>query len=188
MRLLSIDPGNRESGYVLLEGGSPDQFAKLPNEELLRLVWDEINADVLVVEFPVARGMPASNELFQTVFWIGRFVQAWIEREPDAEWHPVDRKDVKLAICEDPRAKDANIRQALIDRYGGESVAIGGVKCPKCKGKGWFGTGRPTCPECAGKRWLHPPGPLYGMRRDVWAALAVGITFLEKRDNERGSN
>lgn len=181
MNVLAIDPGNQKSGFVLLEDGNPDQFAKLPNEELLRLLWDELTADILVVEFPVARGMPASNELFQTVFWIGRFVQAWIETEPDADWLPIDRKDVKLAICEDPRAKDSNIRAALIERFGGEDQAIGGKKCPKCKGKGWFGPGRPVCPECHGDQWLHPPGPLYGMTADVWAALAVGITYLETR-------
>jgi hypothetical protein len=55
---------------------------------------------------------------------------------------------VKLALCGDSRAKDANIRQALIDHFGG-SAAIGRKAAP---------------------------GPLSGISRDVWSALAIAIT------------
>jgi len=39
------------------------------------------------------------------------------------------------------------------------------VKCPKCRGRGWYGLGRPSCPECVGsglkplreeRRWKEP--------------------------------
>lgn len=65
------------------------------------------------------------------------------------------RKDVKLTLCGQPTANDSNIRQAIIDRYGpGKEVAIGTKKSP---------------------------GPLYGISKDIWAALGVGLTFLSKR-------
>ena len=35
------------------------------------------------------------------------------------------RQEVKLHLCNSARAKDANIRQALIDRFGGKDKAIG---------------------------------------------------------------
>jgi len=58
---------------------------------------------------------------------------------------------VKLHLCGSARAKDTNIRQALIDRYGG-SAAIGKKAAP---------------------------GPLYGVSKDVWSALAVAVTAAD---------
>ncbi len=44
------------------------------------------------------------------------------------------RRAVKLELCADSRAKDANIRQALLDRFGG-STAIGRKAAPgRCTG------------------------------------------------------
>ena len=60
-------------------------------------------------------GMAVGKEVFETVRWVGRFQQAW--RDPDAV-RLVYRKDVKLHLCGSPRAKDTNIRQALIDLLG----------------------------------------------------------------------
>jgi hypothetical protein len=65
--------------------------------------------------------MPASAELFETMFWVGRFTQALAPR-------PVvrlGRREIKLAICGVVRATDANIRAALIDLWGGKERAIG---------------------------------------------------------------
>jgi hypothetical protein len=56
------------------------------------------------------------------------------------------RKDEKMNLCHSMKAKDANIRQALIDRFG----VVGTKKSP-----GWF----------------------YGVSKDVWAAIAVGVTY-----------
>jgi hypothetical protein len=65
------------------------------------------------------------------------------------------RRAVKLALCGDSRAKDANIRQALIDRFGG-SAAIGRKAAP---------------------------GPLYGISRDVWSALAIAVTYASRDES-----
>jgi hypothetical protein len=63
------------------------------------------------------------------------------------------RRAVKVAICGDSRAKDPNIRQALIDRYGGKERAIGNKNLT---------------------------GPLHAIARDVWAALALAVAWLER--------
>ena len=60
-------------------------------------------------------GMAVGREVFETCVWIGRFKQAF--RAPEMV-RLVYRKDVKMHICGTPRAKDANIRQALIDILG----------------------------------------------------------------------
>ena len=149
-RILAIDPGPTESAYVFYDGVRPTEFAKLSNEEMLYrcgLNWDtEI---VLVVEQVAAMGMSVGAEVFETVFWSGRFVQRWT-----GPWERVKRHEVKMALCQNMRAKDANIRQALIDRFGpGKERAIGTKKAP---------------------------GPLYGISGDRWSALAVAVTWLDR--------
>ena len=57
--------------------------------------------------------------------WAGRFAEA-AHRVPVVM---LPRRAVKLALCGDSRAKDANIRQALIDRFGG-SAAVGRKAAP----------------------------------------------------------
>ena len=96
--------------------------------------------------------MAVGAEVFETVYWIGRFAERAIQLDHAAE--RVFRRDVKLHLCGNSRAKDANIRQALIDRYGGKEQAIGRKASQ---------------------------GPLYGLSGDCWSALAVAVTFAETR-------
>lgn len=58
-------------------------------------------------------GMPVGKEVFDTCVWIGRFIEAF-----DLEYEYVYRKDEKMNLCHSMKAKDSNIRQALIDRFG----------------------------------------------------------------------
>ena len=62
----------------------------------------------------------------------------------------------KIHICHDSRAKDTNIRHALIDRF---------AKFDKKQGKG--------------KR--DNPDWFFGFKKDLWAAYAVGITYIETK-------
>ncbi len=117
--------------------------------ELLRAV-DDLAPDVVVIEKVESYGMAVGAEVFDTVLWAGRFAEA-AHRVPVVM---LPRRAVKLALCADSRAKDANIRQALIDRFGG-SAAIGRKAAP---------------------------GPLYGISRDVWSALAIAVTYTLGRE------
>jgi hypothetical protein len=58
--------------------------------------------------------MPVGAEVFETIYWSGRFAEAY-GVEHDAR---ITRIDVKMHLCHSPRAKDGNVRQALIDRFG----------------------------------------------------------------------
>ena len=84
-------------------------------------------------------------------------MEAW-ESATGTKPQQVYRKDVKMHLCGSMRAKDTNIRQAIIDRY----PASGGGKCPQ------IGTKK-------------EPGPLYGVSKDIWSALAVAITYSETK-------
>ncbi len=114
--IFAIDPGVELSGWVKWEGGEVISSGITENEMIL-LEIDRTLADELAIEMVSSYGMPVGKEVFRTVWWSGRFAEAWINAKNK---NPIEvyRKDVKLQLCNSPRAKDANIRQALIDLIG----------------------------------------------------------------------
>ena len=132
--ILAIDPGTKESGWVRFDGDCILESGLSPNADLLarlRIVGGYIANGLhmpmaLAIERFEARGMPIGDESVQTILWTGRFVQAW--HKPD-EVVMVKRSAVKLHLCGTTRAKDGNIRAALIDALGprGTKKAPGGT-------------------------------------------------------------
>lgn len=153
--LLAIDPGETESGWVQMKDGQPVSSGICDNDSMLELIGECLGFDDLAIEMVASYGMPVGKEVFRTVWWSGRFAHAWMEYN-DAP-REVYRRDVKLHLCGSARAKDANIRQALLDKWGGKDAAIGKAKSP---------------------------GPLYGIKSHAWAALGVAVTALETRPAE----
>lgn len=157
--VLAIDPGTSMSAYAVLEDGWPvyigmdDNDAVISELGYISVKWPESE---MAVEMVACYGMPVGAEVFETCVWIGRFVQEWKRLTAfDADY--VYRKDVKMNMCQNMRAKDSNIRQALIDRFGGKEKGIGNKKSP---------------------------GPLHGAKRDIWSAIAVGVTYEDKRESD----
>jgi hypothetical protein len=160
--IIAIDPGNEASAFMMLDAGRPVRHGKQPNTELLAGMhgWAPRRESTpkLVVEMIASYGMPVGREVFETCVWIGRFAEAWATL--GGEHALVYRREVKLHLCGSARAKDGNVRQALIDRFGpGRARAIG-IK--------------------------RQPGPLYGVSADVWAALAVAVTYHDTSASSRG--
>lgn len=123
MNLLAIDPGTEQSGWCVLSNGAETDVTRfwrvlgsgvMPNAEMLTSAgaWRH---NSLAIEMIASYGMPVGRETFETVRWIGRFQQAWHSPE---EVRLVYRRDVKLYLCGSMKAKDANVRQALIDKLG----------------------------------------------------------------------
>jgi len=69
------------------------------------------------------------------------------------DWDKVFRMQEKISICGHGSATDSNISTALRDMYGGQKEAKG-LKAS--------------------------PGPLYGFKDDLWAALAIGVTWFRR--------
>jgi len=117
VNILAIDPGTTESGYALLEDGAVVLSGVLLNYDLLEQIkaqrFKAWGATRLAVEMIASYGMPVGREVFETCVWIGRFIEAW-----GGEYQLIYRRDVKLHLCGNARAKDANIRQALLDKIG----------------------------------------------------------------------
>lgn len=193
MIILAIDPGTEQSALVQL---GPDDYLCgfiIHNAELLdrlrhhpsRLYGPHAAPEVLVCEMVqhYGSGLAVGKETFETVRWIGRFQEAVESR--GGRFKILYRPTIKSHLCGSAKAKDANVRQALIDRFGGDSVALKGKKCLKCKGDGLrrrakVGDGIPLhCPECHGSGWERKPGPLASITSHMWAALAVAVTWAE---------
>ena len=152
MVILAIDPGNVESGYCLMcDNYAPILHGKEPNDALLdrSMYWDY---DVLAIEMVASYGMAVGKDVFETCVWIGRFVQEAARRGIPA--HFIYRMDERMNLCGDSRAKDPNVRKALIDRF---------AKTP------------------SGKGTKKEPDFFYGFAADEWMAFAVGVTWIDER-------
>ena len=123
MLIFAIDPGTTQSGWVLFSGQKVRASGTSPNAHVLeriRVLGGYVANGLheptrLAVERFEARGMPIGDDSIETLLWTGRFIQAW--HKPD-EVARVRRSAVKLELCGSSRAKDPNVRQALIDRLG----------------------------------------------------------------------
>lgn len=115
--MFAIDPGPEQSGWAAYSPDIGVESGVLSNVEMLSMLKKSVFSHFpkLAIEMIASYGMPVGREVFETCVWVGRFTQAW--HTPDAV-RLVYRKDVKLHLCGNPRAKDANIRQALIDKLG----------------------------------------------------------------------
>lgn len=119
MEILAIDPGTRASALV---HWNPNPWTLrdkdiLSNNDMLEYLSVKTDYDLLLLEMVASYGMPVGREIFETVFWTGRFAEA-----AQSPFELVYRKDVKLWHCGSTRAKDNNIWQALVDKYGSPGV------------------------------------------------------------------
>ena len=167
-RILGVDPGLRVSGYVLLAGDSVEASGVLPNEEILASVLPCAcdPGALLAIEEMGGQGRFVGLDELRTVRWSGRFEERWIAlcayRGCPAGVRFVLRSTVKARILGRANGKDAQIRQALIDLWGGEEAALG----PKGQKK---------------RKGVEPiRGPLYGVSSHAWSALAVAVTVRDQ--------
>ena len=164
MNIIAIDPGNRESAFVIYRPETMQivEFGKRDNEILVPFLkgWSCIDDTFLAVEMIKSFGNAMGDEVLETCVWIGRFIEAW-----NNEFYvKINRKTIVSVLCHNSRAGDSAVRQAVIDRfreafgYDSSRKAIGNKK---------------------------NPGRLYGVSADVWSALAVALVFAEMKGLER---
>lgn len=164
--ILAIDPGNIESGYAVIDFSDKFKlldFGKINNEELIDRIPNILrnyNIEDAAIEMVASYGMAVGREIFETCVWIGRFVERLAAFS--IKYTYIYRIEEKEAICHDSRAKDTNIRVALIDRYAQHDLKNG-------------------------KGTKKNPDIFYGVAKDVWAAIAIGVTYnelyMKKADN-----
>lgn len=156
--ILAIDPGNIESGVVLMDICTlkPIVAEKINNDELLDNIYSGVYDDYynVAIEKIASYGMPVGETTFDTCIWIGRFYEAIKNKYPGVDVDFIYRKDEKMNLCNSMKAKDSNIIQALIDRFA------------------------PNTPN-KGKGSKKEPGWFYGFKKDIWQAYAVGVTYYD---------
>jgi hypothetical protein len=163
MIILSLDPGSEKTAFVLYDSHRTlDPISEkgiLENAAMLARITDWAHCkvlgddapDVLAIEQVACYGMKVGKTIFDTVFWSGRFAQAWGET-----FVQIPRDAVKLKLCgmRGARIKDKHIRAALIEKFGGKAKAIGNKKSP---------------------------GALFGCATHNWSALAVAVCHIENQ-------
>lgn len=163
--VIAIDPGTRDSAWLTFNGSRIVAHGIEPNESLLMRFWrdwwtvegfgdgrgSDDRPSAVVFEQIESFGMAVGREVFETVFWTGRLYQSAGRVSTITE--RMTRREVKLHLCQSARAQDANIRAALMDRFGGESA----------------------------KGTKKAPGPLFGIKSHEWSALAIAVTWWDLR-------
>lgn len=155
-KLLAIDPGNMESGAVIIDTETlrPIGSAKMENEQLEAfMICRTDQYDEAIIEMVASYGMPVGETVFETCVAIGRFEQ--ILDANDIDHARMYRREVKRQLCGTVTAKDANVTAALVDK---------------------FAPGEPN----RGKGTKASPGWFYGFRADIWQAYALAVAYMEK--------
>lgn len=153
--VLALDPGSTDSGYVLYN------FRDLKIIEFGKVPNSQI--------ITILDTYPYETVVCEMIASYGMGVGAtvfetcvWIGRFQERAKAPFElmfRREVKMTLCGTMKAKDGNIRQRIIDLYGSDpKLAIGTKK---------------------------KPGPLYGLKADIWQAMALAITWCLKHQKIR---
>lgn len=122
MRILAIDPGPVASGFVLFDGEHTLDAGHIANRELLKRLRERTFGGpgyMTVIEQVESMGMAVGRSVFETVFWSGRFAQA------AGRFRRLPRSAIKLHLCQSRKAKDGDIRRALIERFRDTAVLLG---------------------------------------------------------------
>ena len=155
MIVLGLDPGPTHSALLGWNGKCVTEHRFVNNTDMIEYINGARHFQPLdfkpqlVIEKIESFGMAVGAETFETVWWSGRFAEAYGIDHVGR----LGRKAVKLHLCQSNRATDANIRMAILDRFGGKEAAIG----KKAN-----------------------PGPLYNVSGHLWAALAVALTWHDQ--------
>ena len=164
--LLGIDPGPIESGWAIRHEEGKWFFGNTENTKLadgdiwvwnvLKIIGIERIQPRFVPGKPGGRGGYIGKETLETCEWVGRF-----DCLAGCIPHLIYRATLGTALCGSPRAKDTDIKAAIIDRFGGDAKSVVGTK--------------------------KNPGPLFGTRglgSHVWIALGCALVAEEQKRKE----
>ena len=155
LKVLSIDPANVQTAYVLFCSDSWKIYDKgiIPNKDFLKLL-EQGDYDEVALEIIVNMGI-SGKSLYDTAEMVGMIT--YIVRKKGKPLHRISRNEVKKHFKVKRSSKhnkqpsaDSQIRTSLIERFG------------KVGTKG-------------------NPGYFYGFKADKWAAMSVGVYHIDTK-------
>ncbi len=152
--VMAVDPGPHESALVLYDPSNETVVGmELANNSAIEYTISCHQKTPMVIEMVGHYGK--KMPVGKTIFW----TCIWIGRfwKTHGQCDLILRKTVAAHVGGSARANDSKIIQNICYRYG--AVDIETAKGTK-----------------------NAPGPLYGMKRDLWQALALAITYTERED------
>lgn len=160
--IIAIDPGPTQSAVVVWDGERVLFHSILSTAGLLGWLarYQPTGNERIALEKVCSYGMSVGAEVFMTCFITGVL---WREASTIGPVALVPRLKVKTHICHSARATDANIRTALIDRFGPPHTFR---EEPRFGAKG-----QPIKPER-----VKVEGITYGLHDDLWAAFGLAVT------------
>jgi hypothetical protein len=154
--ILAIDPGPDCSGWVLYDEHARRVERCGDDTDNSTLEWEvhvhALTGQPTVCEWVENYGKSPGQSVFRTCKQIGRFEHIGEQ----STFQELTRREIKLHLCGTMRSGDANVRAALVDKFGGSRAAAVGTK--------------------------KTPGPLYNVKGHASAALAVAVTWAETRN------
>ncbi len=154
-RILAIDPGNEVSGWVKYDLELGRPVAHGNATPNEELVRIVKQTSTRSSVLIVEMFKPRGQPLYIQLVWTA----VWIGRFVQAwggRWDHLYRETVKHHLTGRTNSKDANVNVAVRERWGGR--------------------------KSVGKK--DSPGPLYGIAKHAWPALAVAVAYAEGARSE----
>lgn len=175
MKIMAIDPGTTESAYVILD----DQYQilsadKVGNDVILSIIADAPGLDAVIIEDIEPRysstdrsaaGAVMGQSTIETIKAFGRFswqaalrglmVGSIFRRDERSCLIPTKRNGLPPLPETAPKHADGQIRASLIRRF---------ARHDQERGRGTKAN----------------PDTFYGFHGDMWQAMAVGVTWLDR--------
>lgn len=153
MIVYGIDPGLSASGLAVLDSKERRvtvSDARVSHAEARRHLFLIAGSDQVVVAIEQLQfyGAGMGADTITTAEETGRYLEAL--GRPAIR---LSRPTIKAWLTGKANTKDAHVRAALLDRFGGERAAKGSKAAP---------------------------GPLFGVSSHAWAALAVAVVAAER--------
>lgn len=175
MKIMAIDPGTTESAYVILDNQYQILSAdKVGNDVILSIIADAPGLDAVIIEDIEPRysstdrsaaGAVMGQSTIETIKAFGRFswqaslrglmVGSIFRRDERSCLIPTKRNGLPPLPETAPKHADGQIRSSLIRRF---------ARHDKERGRGTKAN----------------PDTFYGFRGDMWQAMAVGVTWLDR--------
>jgi len=177
MIVLSLDPGNIESAFILWDGDKEIMLNKdkIPNIELKSKLFELTKqVEIVLIEYISSYHMPVGQSIFDVACWCGIFKE--ICESYDVKVKFVFRPSIKMHHAHALRkVNDAVINSILREKYGEDNT----IKKPN---KVYWNV---FVEKAKGNKY---------MSGDLWAAFALATYWTEpsesklKNDKEREEN